>query len=61
MAQVTVNAENPLTGNQRKAIMDAVNELPPTAVRNLKKLLDSPKAMGYLTNDLKFMALKAFI
>jgi hypothetical protein len=61
MATITVKEENPLVGAKRKKIMEAVNNLTPTAVNNLEKLLDSPKAMGYLENNMKFLGLKAFI
>ena len=61
MAQVTVKQDNPITAGQRTVIMNAVNDLSPTAVKNLKKLLDKPKAIQYLNSDIKFMGLNAFL
>tara|TARA_R110002074_G_scaffold86875_7_gene191849 strand:- start:19329 stop:19523 length:195 start_codon:yes stop_codon:yes gene_type:complete len=58
---VTVTPVNPIVDGQKVACMEAINNLSPTGVKNLKKLLDSPKAMGYLKNDLSFMKLKFFI
>lgn len=58
---VTVKTENPLVDKQRKSCMEAINTLSPTAVKNLTKLIQSPKAISYLDSNLKFMGLKAFL
>ena len=61
MAQVTVKQTSPMADQNRKACMEAINNLNDTELSNFKKLLESPKAKSYLGNAMKFQMLKAFI
>jgi hypothetical protein len=59
--QVTVKPVNPIVDQKRKECMEAVNGLSPTAVKNLKELIKSAKALTYLDSNIKFIGLKAFL
>ena len=46
---------------QKQSCLEAVNGLGKTEIKNLKKLVNNPKAMAYLGNNLKFMMLQKFL
>lgn len=64
MAALTVTVKT--TGDQmadlsKRSCMEAINNLGKTEVKNLKKLVNNPKAMAYLGSNLKFMMLQKFL
>lgn len=54
-------ANSPMAAMNRNKIFQIVDALDETELANLNKLLQSPKARGYLSSNIKFLMLKSFI
>ena len=51
--QVAVKQTSPVENGLRKKLMEAINNLSYTEMKNLNKLLESPKAKKLLANSAK--------
>jgi hypothetical protein len=60
-ANITVNASSDMELLTRKNAVEKVNQLPTDQLKRLLKLVESPKAIGYLSSDLKFAMLQKFL
>ena len=58
---VTINANSEFELASKEKVVNKLNSLTADQVKRLGKLIDSPKAMGYLSSDLKFASLQAFL
>ncbi|MFC4219024.1 hypothetical protein [Flagellimonas marina] len=62
MPQLEVKSTgSPMADMKRLECLNEVNALTDTEIKNLTKLVKSPKARNYLRNDLQFAKLKMFI
>lgn len=58
---VTINANSEFELASKEKVVNKLNSLTADQVKRLGKLIDSPKAMAYLSSDLKFASLQAFL
>ncbi|MBB1193556.1 hypothetical protein DNC80_07720 [Flavobacterium sp. SOK18b] len=63
MAQsnVVVSAVSDMELVTRKTAIEKVNQLPTDQLQRVLKLIKSPKAISYLSSDLKFAMLQKFL
>lgn len=63
MAQtnIIVQAKSEMELLTRKNAVEKVNQLPTDQLKRILKLVESPKAIGYLSSDIKFAMLQKFL
>lgn len=59
--EITVNASTDMELVTRKTALDAVNALSTDQLKRVLKMVKSPKALAYLSSDIKFALLQKFI
>lgn len=59
--EITVNASTDMELVTRKTALDAVNALSTDQLKRVLKMVKSPKALAYLSSDVKFALLQKFI
>lgn len=59
--EITVTANSDMELLTRKKAIEEVNKLPTDQLQRVLKLVKSPKAIGYLSSDLKFAVLQKFL
>lgn len=59
--EIKVTAPTEMELLTRKTALQAVNELTTDQLKRVTKLVKSPKALGYLSSDLKFAILNKFL
>lgn len=59
--EIIVNAGSDMELMTRKKALEAVNGLTTDQLKRVLKLVQSPKAIGYLSSDIKFALLKNFL
>ena len=57
--QITANSDMELLA--RKQAIDAINALTTDQLKRVLKMVKSPKALAYLSSDIKFALLQKFI
>lgn len=60
-SEITVVASSDMELLTRKNALDAVNALPTDQLKRVLKMIKSPKALAYLSSDVKFALLQKFI
>ncbi|WP_163398156.1 hypothetical protein [Flavobacterium fluviatile] len=58
---ITVKASTEMELLTRKNAVEKVNNLPTDQLKRILKLVESPKAISYLSNDIKFAMLQKFL
>lgn len=59
--EITVSAGSDMELLTRKTAVEKINKMPTDQLKRLLKLVESPKAIGYLSSDVKFMMLQKFL
>ena len=59
--EITVTANSDMELLTRKKAVEKINNMPTDQLTRLLKLVESPKAIGYLSSDIKFATLKTFL
>jgi hypothetical protein len=59
--EITVTGKSEMELLTRKNALDAVNALSTDQLKRVLKMVKSPKALGYLSSDVKFALLQKFI
>jgi hypothetical protein len=59
--EITVNANSDMELLTRKIALEAVNALSTDQLKRVCKMVKSPKALAYLSSDIKFALLQKFI
>lgn len=59
--EITVTAKSEMELLTRKNALDAVNALSTDQLKRVLKMIKSPKALAYLSSDVKFALLQKFI
>ncbi|MFV5702192.1 hypothetical protein ACM55F_10000 [Flavobacterium sp. XS2P12] len=59
--EITVIASTDMELVTRKTAIDAVNDLSTDQLKRVLKMVKSPKALAYLSSDIKFALLQKFI
>lgn len=59
--EIIVNANSDMELLTRKNALESINALPTDQLKRVLKLIKSPKAIGYLSSDIKFAVLQKFI
>lgn len=60
-SEITVVAKSDMELLTRKNAIEAVNALSTDQLKRVLKMVKSPKALGYLSSDVKFALLQKFI
>lgn len=60
-SSITVKANSEMELLTRKNAVEKVNQLPTDQLKRILKLIESPKAISYLSSDLKFAMLQKFL
>lgn len=60
-SEISVVASSDMELLTRKNALDAVNALSTDQLKRVLKMIKSPKAIGYLSSDIKFALLQKFI
>lgn len=58
---IPVSASTDMELLTRKTAVEKINKLPTDQLKRLLKLVESPKAIGYLSSDIKFAMLQKFL
>lgn len=58
---IPVSASTDMELLTRKTAVEKINKLPTDQLKRLLKLVESPKAIGYLSSDIKFAVLQKFL
>lgn len=58
---ILVSASSDMELLTRKTAIEKVNKLDTPQLQRLLKLIESPKAINYLSSDVKFAVLKTFL
>ena len=59
--EIIVNANSDMELLTRKNALEAINALPTDQLKRVLKMVKSPKALAYLSSDIKFAVLQKFI
>lgn len=59
--EITVSASSDMELLTRKKALEEVNKLTTDQLQRVLKLVKSPKAIGYLSSDIKFALLQKFL
>lgn len=60
-SNVIVEANSDMELLTRKNAVEKVNQLPTDQLKRILKLVESPKAISYLSSDIKFAILQKFL